>query len=636
MTGVINIEMQMQHVLESYSQDPLRMGQVDEVGQALNANIIQEQLQTLLGNVLPGFIASHADLSSKELTRLQIFIIKRALTRVIANLHNYTLFTAGSPKRDLLLKQLEVAVDNTLHEANSYAISSKEARVGLSIIKPRNETSEESYGVSSFQLLEGSSDIVRDAAGTGYTIADTLMLTQKILEKNTLEHSLHIGLFARAANFILTPFMYLACKIEGKPIPKLKEKNVNWALSGIGLALFLAIVFIPPVGIAGFVALTGAGLAVSAYSLIDHYHKRGKLKREVVVLQKQKKSLIAELIHTKDELHNLEEVLSEKLEKSKILPPSQQAKNSQVMGRLAEKIKTVKARHERLKTALQEVKTKLSKKQVKYKEMYKKSESITLKSVGFIAAGIAVAGAVTLFFIPPVGMALLAAASIIGIGMATYKVGSWAAKKIGAWRSNRNKQVKKSPAKEEEASQQLESPMARFSAVPQHDLSHAETSEVVHGSTSYLMQHLYQADAGQKVSALIMDSSHAERIIEHLDYLISVENYYGIIKFFAAIGKANDQYVLNYYFDKNNIVNINEAKKMLSVALDKVLDSSYTLVMADSTLKELCSRKLFTYFDADIQEKLQRLRTEQLVVQSEGEGVLGTDNEAEESSGPSN
>jgi hypothetical protein len=86
------------------------------------------------------------------------------------------------------------------------------------------------------------------------------------------------GVVMQGINFLLIPFAYIYYAAKGEPVPFNTSNNIKWALSGVGLALALVGVLVPPAAVAILFTAVAIGLISSIAGLAAHIVDRRKTR----------------------------------------------------------------------------------------------------------------------------------------------------------------------------------------------------------------------------------------------------------------------------------------------------------------------------------------------------------------------
>lgn len=89
------------------------------------------------------------------------------------------------------------------------------------------------------------------------------------------------GLVMQGINFLLIPAIYIYYAAKREPVPFNASNNTKWALSGVGLALGLVGVLVPPAGVAILFTMAAIGLIASVAGLTAHIHDRMQTKNKL-------------------------------------------------------------------------------------------------------------------------------------------------------------------------------------------------------------------------------------------------------------------------------------------------------------------------------------------------------------------
>ena len=207
-----------------------------------------------------------------------------------------------------------------------------------------------------------------------------------------------------AIDFLKIPLIYLAAFLLSEKLPPFNlSRGVKWLYSGIGLGLGIAMLVLP--GAFPFIATVGGilGVVVGAMSLgklfLDRATTRDKLNAVQVDIEKAR-TLQTEIITKKKEFDGI-------INDMTISKTKRELKANRVLIDL----QGLEIRFDRFK--LQE----LLNNEARYDAKLKKMASpvrVMDKSIGVVLAILGLAGAITLFVAPPVGLGILAAASLLG------------------------------------------------------------------------------------------------------------------------------------------------------------------------------------------------------------------------------
>ena len=249
-----------------------------------------------------------------------------------------------------------------------------------------------------------------------------------------LGHGFEIGAIAFTAfNFLRLPFSYAVARIRayvhGKPPPEWKlSHTARMIYTGISLGLGLTMLFVP--GALPIITIVAAisSAAVSVIMLAKLYHDRYAFK--ATPEYKAVEEGIAEVEKIRGEAINIGQEFESYLEDEK----NGFSKYPSRGGKYIIQMEMLEARYNRLNPPnLYSQKAYYDKKI----QALEQSDSVLNRSVGVFLSSLGVIGAVTFFFVPPVGLGILGATAILG-GVYALARGFVALRK---WYTNRNKPV---------------------------------------------------------------------------------------------------------------------------------------------------------------------------------------------------
>lgn len=556
--------------------DAFSVDKKNTLGAYTNSAIILVQFQAILKAQLNHFFADRA-LSAQRERELAIAVINNATRRLVSSLHNYEVYTANPAKlqvneisnvsRRRLTDDLYGLIRARLHEMNR-VLSYAGKAASLAQRATVNATAErEAKSVTAAEHAEGLSGGADRGAEAVESFADMLSRLHHASESATAHHSIVGIVVMKAFDFLLTPAMYAACYFEGKKVPATAHNNFRWGLSAIGLGLGItALVFPPAAGIV-VVGLAALGLFTSGYTLIRHSIKRRHLRKEIKSLRKQQHQLHAEITHCKDELAIQEEILHEL--SAKVCETDKQAyETEQRITSIGFRIEQIKAHQAKSIAKLGHKRQALQHAVTEFRSSEASSSALKLRALSVGIGCIMLAGAVVALAFPPVGLAILAGAAIVGGVIAAAKPIKSFFKSVGGW-IKRKLKPKPAPEVTDEAREEE----------PEPGLVD-ELSDTVHlDSTASLMRGLYGNRGLDELRELTCDVQHLVRVDQHLHQLIAADNRYGIAKFFAHVGlQPGAVEILATY--KRELSFLRPAARILNSALYDIIDDRFTLSQA--------------------------------------------------------
>ncbi|OGO93881.1 MAG: hypothetical protein A3F41_00960 [Coxiella sp. RIFCSPHIGHO2_12_FULL_44_14] len=229
-----------------------------------------------------------------------------------------------------------------------------------------------------------------------------------------------------AVDFVKIPLIYLAAFLLGEKLPPFNlSRAAKWLYSAVGLGLGIAALVLP--GAFPFIITVGAvlGVVVGAMSLgqlsLDRATTSDQLKAVQVDIE-EARILQTKIITKKEEFDNAINNTSN----TNITKPKRESQANRILIDLY----SLQFKFDRFK--LQD----LLNQEAQYEEKLKKMTDPTRvvdKSVGVVLATLGLAGAITLFIVPPVGLILLAASSLLGGAYLLGRIATPWVKRWGDW-----------------------------------------------------------------------------------------------------------------------------------------------------------------------------------------------------------
>lgn len=267
-------------------------------------------------------------------------------------------------------------------------------------------------------------DFLEAGTGAGTTLGD-LVSTKQVAT------GFHIGSVALSAmDLVRVPLFYLAAYIMGQKAPPFKLSDsvkllYSASVVGVGVAALLVPAIVPIL----LTALGAVGVGLGVMGLVQLYRDRAatKAQLESVKIDIQKMELDIEPLRDETKalkkefdaiMNDMEKPLAKRREEASIY---------------LSKLNDLNIQFDSLyRPKLQDLLNKEVQYEAKLNEM--KSPFAALdKTVGLVLGTVALAGAITLFFFPPVGLALLAISAVSGGTYVLGRVGIPLVKKLWAW-----------------------------------------------------------------------------------------------------------------------------------------------------------------------------------------------------------
>jgi hypothetical protein len=406
---------------------------------------------------------------------------------------------------------------------------------------------------------------------------------------STALKDLHIaGVALTAIDWLKIPAIYAFAAIAGEKIPFSLNKNVRWAYTSAVLGLSIATLVVPAVLPILAVTLSTLGMASGIFMLGKAVYKQRQLKAELKQIDDDIKTQSGFLQGLINKTKALESQLADC--KSPELKDSLNAQLSDVQQRF-EKDYKVELETGKLQE-LYERKQHCEKKLAEYNP-----KTVMNRSIGLGLAAVALTGATLLFFFPPVGLALMAGASVVGLGYAATQIIVPFISK--AWTKLFGKTAQQKP---------------EDSAGDEHTAK-AKPVEHYSDSTEQTMHQLFPDPAQEKhaLQTLISDYQCTDRIHKKLRQLVSNKDQQGLLEFFAGLSDyANSQKPPAHADDLQgqfNVHNYSELKTAFSL-LRKPMDD---IRLSASDIDKLSTDPIKTLLSAqniDVKKSIDDLHSQ--------------------------
>lgn len=267
-------------------------------------------------------------------------------------------------------------------------------------------------------------DFLEAGTGAGTTLGD-LVSTKQVAT------GFHIGSVALSAmDLVRVPLFYLAAYIMGQKAPPFKLSDsvkllYSASVVGVGVAALLVPAIVPIL----LTALGAVGVGLGVMGLVQLYRDRAATKAQLESVKIAIKKMELDIKPLQDETKALKKEFDAIMNDNE-KPFSKRREEASIY---LSKLNDLNTQFDLLyRPNLQDLLNKEVQYEAKLNEM--KSPFAALdKTVGLVLGTVALAGAITLFFFPPVGLALLATSAILGGTYVLGRVGIPLVKKLWAW-----------------------------------------------------------------------------------------------------------------------------------------------------------------------------------------------------------
>lgn len=274
---------------------------------------------------------------------------------------------------------------------------------------------------AALQRIPWLSRVLQDVEATGGAIIKIGQRTIKLpntASNNALGHVFHFGSLGLAVlDFARIPIVYLAAFILGQKIPFNLDNNARWLYSTLLFALIILSLVLPTTApIISFI-VAGLGIAVSTFlltrTLIDRYQ-----------LSQNKK--------------NSDEAIAKELTIMATLQQQAKSFESRVLEASEGELILIGAELEILNKEYLVQKARLENLMAQARDIEQKIKEVGLlrvvdKSVAIILGAITVIGLILAIYLPPVGLTVLSASTMVGSGYVLARVALPVIKALGNW-----------------------------------------------------------------------------------------------------------------------------------------------------------------------------------------------------------
>ncbi|KTC64582.1 coiled-coil protein (plasmid) [Legionella adelaidensis] len=270
------------------------------------------------------------------------------------------------------------------------------------LLKPFAFKKEEVKVSAMTSFIKGKMPLASALGGRASDTGDTLGTLAS--GKNSVSQGFHFAAVAFSAlDFIRIPALYLSTWINGEKVPVSHAKNTRFAYASVLLGLAITALAAPVTAPAIAIVTASLGFAASVFHLGRHFVQKAKYNKEL-------KQVTEALIEKENALQILQEEVKAK---QLLLQNALTDNNQQAITQLKQEIPTLQQRYQTICKELQETTARKN----KLEEKVKKYGSLRLvdRAVGVGLSSLGLAGVALSLFFPPVGLALVAAATIGGL-----------------------------------------------------------------------------------------------------------------------------------------------------------------------------------------------------------------------------
>lgn len=252
-------------------------------------------------------------------------------------------------------------------------------------------------------------DLVESIGDTGWFVSSLTSVHSAL--QNTSTGFDFTSLSVEAFNFIRVPLVYLSAKLLGIDSPITVSRGAKFVYSGVMLGLGLAGALVPGAFPLTLLVMSILAVGVSVMTLAKLWHDKVEISAHLKVLDKQIKEQDALLEHLRQDAEGL-------LKKLRLAVVQNRFGDAQ---QLSDELKLV---HDVYQDTMKKSQTAHNERAVNEERNKHLGFTAALdRGVGSGLATLGLVGAILMLFIPPAGMAIMAATAALG---GAYLVGRWA------------------------------------------------------------------------------------------------------------------------------------------------------------------------------------------------------------------